>query len=122
MFYPSVINKTLNKPVKRKITKIIIYNDIFLVMINKEALATVKTVETAYTCIIKGILHEGTFTIRRTLETLRDQSSERRRSRLQRRSVIKHRVNSGCENSVQSSDLNSVKVSDRKERARGKAC
>ena len=42
MFYPSVINKTLNKPVKRKITKIIIYNDIFLVMINKEALATVK--------------------------------------------------------------------------------
>ena len=117
MFYPNVINKTLNKPVKRKITKIIIYNDIFLVMINKEALATVKTVETAYTCIIKGI-----FTIRRTLETLRDQSSARRRSRLLRRSVIKHRVNLGCENSVQSSDVNSVKVSDRKERARGKAC
>ena len=117
MFYPSVINKTLNKPVKRKMTKIIIYNDIFLVMINKEALATVKTVETAYTCIIKGI-----FTIRRTLETLRDQSSARRRSRLLRRSVIKHRVNLGCENSVQSSDVNSVKVSDRKERARSKAC
>ena len=36
MFYPSVVNKTLNKPVKRKIIKIIIYNDIFLVMINKK--------------------------------------------------------------------------------------
>lgn len=65
MFYPSVINKTLNKAVERKITKIIIYNDIFLVMINKEALATLKTVEPAYTRIKKGI-----FTIRRTLETL----------------------------------------------------
>ena len=37
MFYPSVINKKLNKPVKRKIIKIIIiYNDIFPVMINKK--------------------------------------------------------------------------------------
>ena len=87
MFFVSVINKTLNKALKRKITKIIIYNNIFLVMINKEALVTVKTVETAYTCILKGI-----FTIRRTLETLRDPSSARRRSRLLRRSVINHRV------------------------------
>ena len=68
--------------------------------------------------IINSILYQDIFTIRRTLKTLRDQ--ELRAGALVWWQDKLLNTESDSENSVQASDVNNVKVSERKRWAQGK--